>query len=168
MEIFSKHFCEYIRMETLNSKNKNIERKYLKNMRKNQFLKVKNSLLELEKDFIEQKDSKLKNREVKIKREIEKLFFELIKVSIDDMDKVERKEMKKIRSIKNTWYDWLIDYIREPVKKNVGGFKDRIEILFKTNTPNQTVYGRGKKLSKLKTQNIRNPFILKSKKKKKN
>ena len=53
MEIFSKHFCEYIRMETLNSKNKNIERKYLKNMRKNQFLKVKNSLLELEKDFIE-------------------------------------------------------------------------------------------------------------------
>ena len=34
-------------MENLNYKNKNTDRKYLKNMRKNQFLKVKNSLLEL-------------------------------------------------------------------------------------------------------------------------
>ena len=31
-------------MENLNYKNENIERKYLNNMRKNQFLKVKNSL----------------------------------------------------------------------------------------------------------------------------
>ena len=43
-------------MENLNYKNKSIEKKYLNNMRKNQFLKVKNSLLELEKDFIELKD----------------------------------------------------------------------------------------------------------------
>ena len=67
-----------------------------KNMRKNQFLKVKNSsLLELEKDFIELKDT-----EVKIKKEIEKLSFKSILVSIDDMDKFEQKEMKKIRPIK--------------------------------------------------------------------
>ena len=39
--------------------------------------------------------------------------------------------------------------------------------LFKTNTPKQTVYRRGKKLSKPKTRNkIRNSFILKKKKKK--
>ena len=33
-------------MVNLNYENKNIERKYLKNMQKSQFLKVKNSLLE--------------------------------------------------------------------------------------------------------------------------
>ena len=42
-------------MGNLNYKNENIERKYFKNMQKNQFLKIKNSLLELEKDFIELK-----------------------------------------------------------------------------------------------------------------
>ena len=56
-------------------KNHNIERKYLNEMRKNQFLKVKNSLLELEKDFIELKHRELKDREVKVKRAIEQLFF---------------------------------------------------------------------------------------------
>ena len=64
--------------------------------------------------------------------------------------------MKKIRPIKNTWYDWLINYIPEIVIS-----------LFKTNTPKQTVHERGKKLSKPKTQNkTRNPFILKKKKNK--
>ena len=33
------------------------------------------------------------------------------------MDKSEQNEMKKIRPIKNTWSDWLIDYIPEPIKK---------------------------------------------------
>ena len=52
------------------------------------------------------------------------------------MDRFEKKkEMKKIRSIKNTWYDWLINYIPEPIRKSVGGFKDKIVSLFKTNTP---------------------------------
>ena len=92
-------------MEDLNSRNENIERKYLKNLQKNQFLKVKNSLLEFEKDFIELKDRKLKDREVKIKREIEELFFKPIIVFIDDMDKFEQKEIKKIRPVKNSWYD---------------------------------------------------------------
>ena len=128
-------------------------------MRQNQFLKVKNSLLELEKDVIE-----LKDREVKIKKEIEQLFFKAIMVSIDDMDNFEQKEMKKIRTIKKTWYRWLINYIPGPIRKIVGGFKDKIVSLFKTNTSKQTVYGRGKKLIKPKTQNIRNPFILKKKK----
>ena len=84
------------------------------------------------------------------------------------MDKFEQKEMKKIRPIKNTWYDWLINYIPEPIRKIVGGFKDKIESIFKTKTPKQTMYGRGKKLSKPKTQNIGNPFILKKKKRKRN
>ena len=66
---------------------------------------MKNSLLELKKDFIELKDRELKNREVKIKREIEELFFKPLIVSLDDTDKFEQKEMKKIRLIKNTWYD---------------------------------------------------------------
>ena len=60
--------------------------------------------------------------------------------------------MKKIRPIKNTWYNWLINYIPDPIRKNVDGFKDKIISLFKTNTPKQTVYGRGKKLSKPKVQ----------------
>ena len=92
-------------MEDLNYKNENIETKYLKNMKINQFSKVKNSLLELEKDFIELKDRKLKD--IKVKREIEKLFFKAIMVSIDDMDKFEQKEMNKIRPIENTWYDLI-------------------------------------------------------------
>ena len=79
-------------MEKLNYKSPNIERKYLKNMQKNQFLKVKNSLLESEKYFIELKDTELKDREVKIKRKIEELFFKPIIVSIDDMDKFEQKK----------------------------------------------------------------------------
>ena len=58
--------CEYIRVENLNYKNENIERKYLNSMQKDQFLKVNNSLLELEKYFIELKDRELKDREVKI------------------------------------------------------------------------------------------------------
>ena len=49
-------------MENLNYKNENIERRFFKNMRKNQFLKVNHSLLELEKDFIELKDRELKDR----------------------------------------------------------------------------------------------------------
>ena len=62
-------------MDSSNYKNKNIERKYLNNMQKIQFLKVKNILLELEKVFIGLKNIELKNREVKIKREIVELFF---------------------------------------------------------------------------------------------
>ena len=69
-------------------------------MQKNQFLKIKNIPLELKKDFIE-----LKDRKLKIIRQIKELFFKSIIVSVGDMDKSEQKEMKKIRTIKNTWHD---------------------------------------------------------------
>ena len=89
-----------------------VERKHLRNRQKNQFLKVKNSPLELEKYFIE-----LKDRKSEIKREIEELFFKPIIMSIDDMGKLEEREIKKINPIKNTWYDWLINYISKPITK---------------------------------------------------
>ena len=101
----------------------------------------------------------MKDGEVKIKREIEELFFKPIMVSIDDMDKFEQKEMKKIRPIKNACYNWLINYIPKPIRKSVGGFKDKIVSLFKKNTPKHTVYGRRKKLRKPRKQNIKKPFI---------
>ena len=97
--------------------NKKIERKYLNNIPKSKFWKVRINLLELEKDFIELKERELKDREGKTKWEIEELFFEPSMVSIDDMDKFEQKEMKKIRPNKNTWYDWLINYIPKTIKK---------------------------------------------------
>ena len=75
------------------------------------------------------RDIELKDSEVKITRETEELVFKPIMVSIDDMNKFEQKEMKKIRRIKNTWYDWLINYIPEPIRKSVGGFKDKIVFL---------------------------------------
>ena len=45
--------------------------------------------------------TELKDREVKFYREIEELFLKQIIMSIDDTDKFEEHEMKKIRSIKN-------------------------------------------------------------------
>ena len=81
------------------------------------------------------------------------------------MDKFEQKEMKKIRPIETNWYGCLINYIPKPIRKSAGGFKDKIVSLFKTSTPKQTVYGRGKKLCKPKTPKIRNPFVSKKKKK---
>ena len=58
------------------------------------------------------------------------LFFKPIIVSIDHMDKFEQKEMKKIRPIKNSWYDWLINYIHEIIRKSADGFKDKMVSLF--------------------------------------
>ena len=75
-----------------------------------------------------------------------------------------KKKMKKIRPIKNNWYDILINYIPEPISRHVRDFQDKTVSLFKTNPPKQTMYER-KKLGKSKTQNIRNPFILKKNKK---
>ena len=78
-------------MENQTIRMKVLREKYLKNMLNNQFLTVKNSLLELEKDFVELNDIELKDGEIKTKIEIEKLFLKPIFVSIDDMDKSERK-----------------------------------------------------------------------------
>ena len=93
-------------------------------MRENQFSMVKSILSELEKDFMKLKDWELKDGEVKTKREVKELLFKPIVVSIDDMDKFDEKGTKKIRLIKNTLYDWLINYILESIRKSVGGFKD--------------------------------------------
>ena len=61
-----KNFCCYIRMENLNYKDKNINKKYFKNIQKNQFLKANNSFLELEKKFTELKDRELKDKKEKV------------------------------------------------------------------------------------------------------
>ena len=82
-------------IESRNYKNENTEKNYLNIMQNNLFLKVKNSFLELEKDFIDPKDTKLKNREIKIKREIEELLVKPIFVSIEDMNRFEKKRWKK-------------------------------------------------------------------------
>ena len=101
---------------------------------------VKNSILELEKYFIELNDIELKDRETKIKREIEKLFLKPIFVSIDDMDRFEKKRNEENKTNKKTWCHRLISYILKPLRKSVGGFKDNIVSLFKTRTPKKTVY----------------------------
>ena len=44
-------------------------------------------------------------------------FFKLIIMFINNMDRFEKKLMKKIIPIKKTWYDWLINHIPEPTKK---------------------------------------------------
>ena len=60
--------------------------------------------------------------------------------------------MKKIRPIKNTWFDWLINYIPERIRKSVSALKDKIRSIYKSITLEQTVYGRGQKLSKPKNE----------------
>ena len=67
-------------------------------------------------------DIKVKDTKTKIKREVGKLFFK----TIDDIDRFKKMEMKKIRPIKNTWYDWLINYIPEPTRKSVSALKDKV------------------------------------------
>ena len=56
---------------------------------------------------------------------------------------------------KYTWYDWLINYIPEPIKKIVGGFKDKVVNLFNTNTSKQTVSGTGNKLNQKPKNNLK-------------
>ena len=70
----------------------------------------------------------------------------------------------------NTWYVWLIHYTPDLITETVGGFKDKVIKLFKTNAHKQTLYGRRQKLSEPKAQkqfeeniikSIRNIFVLK-------
>ena len=44
------------------------------------------------------------------------------------MDRFEQKELKKKRSIKNTWYDWLINYTPNPIKKLLAVLKIKLYI----------------------------------------
>ena len=102
-------------------KKENDETKLLNNMQKIQFLKLKNSLSE-------SKDQRIKRREMKIIREIEELFLKPI--IIDDMGKFDRKEMKKKKPIKNTWYNWLINYTLKPISQTAVGCKDKVSKSF--------------------------------------
>ena len=56
-------------------------------------------------------------------------------MSVDDMDKFEQKQMKKIRPNKNIWFDWFISCIPGPIRKSLDRFKDKVISLFETNTP---------------------------------
>ena len=66
------------------------------------------------------------------------------------MDKFKQKEMKRIRPTKNTWYDWLINFIPEAIRKSVGGFKDKTASLFKTNTPKKNCVSERKETKETK------------------
>ena len=87
------------------------------------------------------------------------------------MNKFEKEELSKKRTFtKNTWYDWsdwLINYIPEPIKKNVDEVKNQIMSLFKTKDYSKpervkTMDGGGKKKSKENIiKSIRNLFKLK-------
>ena len=88
------------------------------------------------------------------------------------MNKFEKTDLTKIRIFpKNTWYDWydcLIKYIPEPIKKPSVGLKTKLWVFLKaSNIANynvKTVYGGGKKQSEENIiQNIRNLFKLKKK-----
>ena len=132
-------------MEDLNYKKGNIERKYLK---------IKSSLLEWEIDFIELNYIEMRDRVVKIKREIE------------GMDRFVEEEMKnKITPIKNTWYDWLINYIPKPMRKRVSVLEDKF-VFCKRNTPKQIVYVRWQKLSKPRKKILKRLLYQKRTKKK--
>ena len=65
----------------------------------------------------------MKDRQIKIKKEIEELCLKQNFAFIEDMDRFEREEMKKTRPIKNTWYDWLINYISKTRRKKCQCFK---------------------------------------------
>ena len=54
-----------------------------------------------------------------MKKEIVELFFKSI---MDNMDRFEKKEMKKTRAVKNTWCGWLISYVPDTIRKIAGGF----------------------------------------------
>ena len=62
--------------------------------------------------------------------------------------------MKRNGPIKNTWFDLLINYTANSIRKTVDGFKDKIVSRFNKNTSKkyvkQTVYGSGNRPSKLK------------------
>ena len=51
------------------------------------------------------------------KKRDRRAIFKPIIVSTDEMHKFEQKEMKKIRPIQSTWYDWFINYIPGPLRK---------------------------------------------------
>ena len=74
-------------------------------------------------------------------------------MSIDDINKLEEKEMKKIRPFKTNLYDWLINSIPEPITKIIGGFKGKILSFFYINTPKRTCMGEERNKENQKHKN---------------
>ena len=81
-------------LETLRLLKRTYWDEIFKQYTKNGILKTKNSFSELEKDLKELKDRELKARGIKNEKEIEEQFFKPINVSIDNMEKFEKKMMK--------------------------------------------------------------------------
>ena len=46
------------------------------------------------------------------------------------MGKFDRKEIKKKKPIKNTWYNWLINYTLKPISKTAVGCKGKVSKSF--------------------------------------
>ena len=68
-----------------------------------------------------EKDTESKIRNIKIIREIENLFFKPIITPIEGIDISEEKQMMTERPlVKNTWYNWLLNYIPKPIKIQLG------------------------------------------------
>ena len=78
---------------------------------------------------------------------MEELFFQPNIASTSYMDRSKKKKMNKKRPKKNNWYDWLINYVPNPIGNALDGFKEKVVTPFKTNTPDeygkQTMYGSG-------------------------
>ena len=47
------------------------------------------------------------------------------------MIKFEEKEIKKLRPIENTWYNWLINYIPEPIVSYIKLIIYRVQVVLK-------------------------------------
>ena len=91
------------------------------------------------------------------------------------MNRFEEKEMKKIKPVKNTWYQWLITDILQPIRRGVHGLKDKIVSTLKSeilnalkektvslcqiNTPKETADERRQKLSKSRKRINEKPII---------
>ena len=91
-----------------NYKNEHTAIEYLNNIQKTP---QRNNLLELQNDFKELNDRELRNMEINNKKEIDEIFFKLMKLSINVMDKFKEKEMANKRPFRNdTLNYWLIKY----------------------------------------------------------
>ena len=54
---------------------------------------------------------------MKNQKENRRGILKLIIVPVDDMNKLRKKILKKRHFTKNTWYDWLINYVNESMRK---------------------------------------------------
>lgn len=132
------YFC----YKNFNYKNKHTEMKYLSNIWKNRILKVTGSLLELETNFKKPKDRELKVRETANRKEVKKLFFKIINVSIEDA--------------KNTSYglcDWLTNHISKAIKIRWVMFKTKLWLFLKHTQTRMIVNQHEKRPRKLITKN---------------